>query len=136
MKTIADIKRRYYSIARRLKAPAAHVQFATTPQHDGSPHVELEGKSYCYVITERGQEFERRRTTDPDEVLYWLVSDVTRAMASDHELRNRAKRDDFRRLLFKKHLELLADVSNEWSQRKKMEYDRVLAEHPFRDAEG
>jgi len=90
MKMIAAIKSRYYSIARQLKAPAAHVHFATTPQHDGSPHVEMDGESYCYVVTERGQEFERRRTTDADELLYLLVSDVTRAMASDYELRHRA----------------------------------------------
>lgn len=133
MKTIAAIKSCYYSITRQLKVPAAHMHFATTPQHDGSPHVEINGDSYCYVVTERGQEFERRRTTDPDELLYWLVSDVTRAMASDYELRHRAARKDFRRLLFKKHLELLNDVRGEWSQRKKAEYDQVLAEHPFRD---
>src|SRR5262245_42640298 len=133
MKSTSDIKSRYYAIARQLNAPAAYVHFATTPQHDGSPHVELEGDTFYYVVTERGQEYERRRTPDPEELLYWLVSDLTWAMASEDELRRRIPAQDFRRLLFKKHLELLADINNEWSQHKKAEYDRVLAEHPFED---
>ena len=40
----ATIKARYYSIAQQLKAPKVHVLFATTPRHDGSPHVERSPK--------------------------------------------------------------------------------------------
>jgi hypothetical protein len=136
MKSMSAIKSRYYSAARQLKAPAAHVRFATTPQHDGSPHVERAGDGFRYVVTERGQELDRRTTGDPDELLYWLVSDLTWAIASDYELAHRAPDRDSRRLLFQKHLELLAKVNSEWSRRKRAEYDRVLAEHPFRDGRG
>jgi hypothetical protein len=88
------------------------------------------------AVTERGQELNRRITSDPDELLYWLVSDLTWAMASDYELAHRVTNQDFRRLLFKKHLELLAAINNGWSQRKQVEYDRVLVEHPFCDGRG
>jgi hypothetical protein len=133
MKSMSAIKSRYHSIARQLGAPTAHVHFATTPQHDGSPHVERAGDGFRYLVTERGQELERRTTSDPDELLYWLVSDLTWAMASDYELAHRDTNRDFRRLLFTKHLELLAEVNSGWSQRKQVEYDRVLVEHPFCD---
>ena len=107
MKSISAIKSRYYSVARRLRAPTAHVHFATTPHHDGSPHVERNSDAYCYVVTERGREFERRRTPDPDELLYWLVSDLTWAMACEYELRHRIADEDCRRLLFQKQLQCL-----------------------------
>lgn len=136
MKTTSAIKSRYYSIARQLKAPAAHVHFATTPQHDGSPHIEQKGGDFCYVVTERGTDYERRRTADTDELLFWLVSDLTWRVAIDYELRHRVPGKDVRRLLFKRHLELLARVKREWSQRKTAEYDLVLNEHPFCDVGG
>jgi len=133
MKSISAIKSCYYSIARQLRAPAAHVPFATRPQHDGSPHVERAGDEFHYIVTERGLELKRRTTSDPDELLYWLVSDLTWAMASDYELAHRAPSQDSRRLLFKKHVELLAAVNSGWSQRQQVEYERILVEHPFRD---
>ena len=133
MKSISAIKAHYHSIARRLGASSTHVHFATTPQHDGSWHVELDGDRFCYVATERGQELERKKTQDPDELLYWLVSDLTWTMAGDYELAHRVPGRDPRRLRFQKHLELLADVDPEWSQRTQAEYDRILAEHPFCD---
>jgi hypothetical protein len=136
MKSISAIKSRYESIARGLGAPTAHVHFATTPHHDGSPHVEQNSDGFCYVVTERGQEFERRRTSDPEELLYWLVSDLTWAMASEYELRHRVAHEDCRRLLFQTQLQLLARVKSEWSRRKRAEYDQILAEHPFRDGGG
>lgn len=112
------------------------MHFATTAQHDGSPHIERNENTFFYVVTERGQEFERRTTSDPDELLYWLVSDLTWAMASEYELQHRFAEQDFRRLLFKKHLELLSRVSSQWSERKRVEYDKVLDEHPFCDGKG
>ena len=136
MRSLAAIRSEYYAITEGLNAPRTHVLFATTPQHDGSPHVELTGDGYAYVITERGGELERRVTTKDDDILYWLVCDVTREMASQHELRHRNSREDSRRLLFRKHLDLLAAVSRRWQARKQAEYEAVLALHPFRDEMG
>jgi len=48
----------------------------TTPQHNGTPHIEVVGGKYHYVVTERGRELERRVAESEDEILYWLVSDL------------------------------------------------------------
>ena len=136
MKTTRAIESRYDAMARQLSAPTALVHFATAPQHDGSAHVEQDGDTFCYVVTERGQELERRRTTDVEELLFWLASDLTWAMAIDYEISHRIPGQDFRRLLFQKHLELLAELSPKWSQSKGAEYERVLADHPFCDEDG
>jgi hypothetical protein len=133
MIAVSTIKSRYYQIARRLGAPKRFVMFATQPRPDGGAYVERDGDGYAYVAWERGHEFERRVTPDPDEVLYWLVSDLTFDMASEYELSHRREDQDSRRLLFDKHLELLAVANPGWSERERLHYDRVLEEHPFTD---
>ena len=131
--SISAIKSQYYAIADRLNAPTKHIRFATSPQHDGSPHIEANGADYYFIVTERGVELERQTTTEPEDILYWLVSDLTWSMASDYELSHREIALDSRRLLFQKHLELLAAVSLDWSNRKRLEYESVLRKHPFSD---
>jgi Immunity protein 63 len=133
MVAVSTIKSRYYHAARRLGAPKRLVVFATQPRPDGGAYVERGDGAYAYVVWERGVELQRRITHDPDEVLYWLVSDLTFEMALEYELSHRRKHRDSRRLLFEKHLELLATVNHTWSERQRLEYDRTLQEHPFLD---
>ncbi|WP_145251952.1 Imm63 family immunity protein [Aeoliella mucimassa] len=78
-------------------------------------------------------ELQRQTTADAEELLFWLVTDLTCAMATDWELRHRIEGEDFRRQQFRKHVELLSLVSEEWCQRQSQAYERILAEHSFRD---
>ena len=95
-------------------------------ESDGSPHVEYEGDELHYVITERGSEYERRKTKNPDDILFWLVSDMTFSMASDFELNNRIETEDFRIQLFSKDLELLNSINNNWAEKLRVEYNKLL----------
>ena len=131
--TLRSISDRYHAIARDLAAPAKHVRFVTTPQHDGSPHIECIGGEFHYVVTERGSEHEHRKTSDAEELLFWLVSDLTWAMALDWELQHRIEGEDFRRQFFRKDIELMSLVSEEWARRKKQKYEKILGEYPFDD---
>lgn len=131
--TLRTISDRYHTIARSLSAPQKHVRFATSPQHDGSPHVECYGGEFHYIVTERGSEFEHRKTSHAEELLFWLVSDLTWAMASDWELQHRIEKEDFRRQLFRKDVELISKVRNEWGRRKKEKYEKILGGRPFDD---
>jgi hypothetical protein len=96
----------------------------------------MNGTGYSYVVTERGTECERRTSTEIDDVLYWLVSDLTWGMASDYELLHRKDASDFRRILFQEHLELLATVNRNWSRRKQLEDEALLRNHPYSDDQG
>ena len=136
MRSISTLKSACYVIAKRLNAPQRYVRFATTPQHDGSPHIESNGNEFAYVITERGMEHERRKTTNADDVLYWLVGDLTREMASEYELSHRIPTADSRRMLFQKHVEFLSAINHDWASRKESEYEAVLEKHPFHDKMG
>jgi hypothetical protein len=105
----------------------------THHQDDGTTHIELVDGKYHYVVTERGSEFERKIAENEDELLYWLMSDVTTSIALGLELNNRVLGQDSRRQWFPKNIELLSWLSTEWADRKESEYVKILAEHPFRD---
>jgi hypothetical protein len=96
-------------------------------------HVEKNGNFYSYVVTERGNEYERRATADPDELLYWLVSDAVFVAASEWELRNRRPLRDSRRAIFSKEIEWLSEFSPCWVARKQTEINEILQAHPFND---
>lgn len=135
MKSIETIKSHYYRIAKQLNAPKKYVRFAKTANHDGSPHIEFVNDKYYYVVTERGVELERKQTTDPDEILYWLISDITFYMSSDYELNHRIESEDCRRQLFKKDVELLNGIESHWAEKKKKEYESILKTNPFYDCQ-
>ncbi|MBV9931922.1 MAG: hypothetical protein JO013_13395 [Alphaproteobacteria bacterium] len=120
--------------AAALAALLGHTDFALgcEPRHDGSAHLEI-GEAYDWVVTERGQELERRRTTDPDELLYWFLCGLTSSMASDHEVRQRRSGEDPRRQLFAKEVALLEKLSPGWAARRRREQAETLARYPFAD---
>ena len=130
---IDALEERYRALAEEIGAPKQFVQFSEVPTNVGAAHVELAGSHLYYVVTERGIEFERRHTEDPDTLLYWLMSDLTFQMACDYELKHRKEEEDFRRQLFEKQLELLGRLKKEWRAAKEAELGSVVAEHPFRD---
>ena len=108
MNTVSQstLRRRYLLACDRLGVPKGRFPYQTRPLHDGSPHVEVLDGLY-YVVTERGEELQRRSTHEADELLYWLLQGVTFSLACDFELRHRVPGQDFRRILFTKQLELL-----------------------------
>ena len=104
----------------------------TRPRGDGSPYIEVES-AYNYVTEERGVETERRATIDLDELLYWIMSDLTFWMAWDYELKNRREGESSRRQAFAKDIELLEMLSPAWAERRHTEYSEILRQHPFND---
>jgi hypothetical protein len=131
--TLEDLRREFGTIVAPFEVHAAYKRFATSPTDDGGPHVEQVGPTYAFVVTERGSELERRETADPDDILYWLVSEVTREVALKHELHNRKPDVDSRRMWFDLDVRLLSEIRRDWGKRKRAEYDRVLEHHPFQD---
>jgi hypothetical protein len=128
--SLRHLQAEYRRICDALGTPRS---LATTPTHDGSAHAEVVGNEYHYVVTERGSEFERRKTNDKNELLYWFVADVTHALAGYFELTHRIKGQSFRRLLFQKQIELLEQVNPAWAARRKAEITEILAKHPYDD---
>ena len=128
-----SVRSKFYDLVQPFDVDPVYKRFATAATDDGGPHVEHRDGIYAYVLTERGNEYERRETSDPDELLYWLVSGTTGAAAQQFELANRIAGRDPRRLLFARHVELLEHIRADWGSRKREEYERVLKERPYRD---
>ena len=110
------------------------VSLPTSPQHDGSAHLEVRGSALRYVVTERGQELESRATQDEDELLYWFVANAVFEYALKYELRHRVPGQDSRRIMFQKELELLKKLDFAWAERKQTYIEGILKEYPFNDA--
>ena len=130
MASIQQLRTEYKSLCRKLGTEGV---LHAVPQAFGAPHVEIIGDNYHYVVTERGSELERKTTTDKQELLYWLISNVVSEMASDFKLKHRFKGQDFRRLGFAKRIELMARISAEWAERMADDIQKILAAHPYND---
>lgn len=131
--SLDQLHKQFSKLVEKFDTHPHYKRFATSPTHDGGPHIERHGSTYACVYTERGKENERRETDDPDDILYWLVSIVTGVVARDYELEHRNPDVDSRRIWFELDVELLTKIKPEWGDRKRTEYDRVLKDHPFRD---
>lgn len=104
------------------------------PLHVGAAHVECgpDGELF-YIVTERGLTLEKKQAHDLQEMLYWLMQDLTFGMACTHEFRNRKDNSDCRRVIFCVQLELLSRVSQVLRDRRAAEIEAILAANPFVD---
>ncbi len=130
---IQALGREFRNLVKDFDIHPCYKSFHTTPQHDGSPHIEMEGDEYCFVVTERGQEYERIRSLDPDEILYLLVEGVTSVVATKFELENRVSDQDGRRIWFLYQQRLLYEMKPDWGLRKREDHERILKTAPFDD---
>ncbi|MEI9988884.1 MAG: Imm63 family immunity protein [Rhizomicrobium sp.] len=97
------------------------------------PFIEVD-RAYHLVVRERGKEFERHTTADLDELLYWVFDGVTFGAASEYELHHRDEKQDFRRILFSRQLELLGEIDPAWRTRCAAALNQILLRHPFADS--
>lgn len=123
----------FRQIVKDFPAHAEYKRFYTTPRHDGSPHIELVQGQFHYVVTERGEEYERRIAESPEDILYWLISSVTFDVAIKYELENRIEGRDGRRMFFPYQEELMSKIRPEWGERLQQEHIQILKQHPFED---
>lgn len=123
---------RAYQMAEKLGAPRSEERYIHG-SGDVAITVEVDGDTYVRVVTERGQESERRATRDLDEFLFWMISGTVFDMASAHELAHRIAGQDSRRLLFAKKIELFARLGPDWAKRAVEHTNAILANHPFMD---
>jgi Immunity protein 63 len=133
MKNIQEMRKKFNEIVEGLNAHDSYKVFHESPKHDGSPHVEKIGNEWNFVVTERGSEIERIKSSDPDYILYLLVCCVTHNMATTYELKNRIPGIDGRRIWFEYDINLLQKINKNWGIIKRQEYDKILLKNPFTD---
>lgn len=131
--TISEIREKIFSLGEKINAPTSYLILPDKPSANGSPHIELIDGNYHYVTTERGYEFGRKITSNPDEVAYWVLKSAILDMAIKYELNNRVINSDSRRLIFKKEMELMQILDPSWANSLREEIEQTLEESPYDD---
>jgi hypothetical protein len=133
--TLDQIKTEIDRMANRLGASGVK----TLPtygysEQSGRPHIEVDECGYHFVVSERGYESERLTTQEVDELLYYVFESVTHQLATKYELQHRVEDQDFRRLLFKRQIELLSILSPKWAMSRSKKIEEILRQYPFDDS--
>ena len=129
--SISTIRKKVMEYGKKIHAPSHLLSVRASSDGFGTPHIEIDENGYNYVVSERGEEFERRQTKDIDKLLYWIFKQIVFIMASDYELENRKPNEDFRRQLFAKQIELMEQLDSKFAQWNKEDLDKILEESPY-----
>jgi hypothetical protein len=136
-KTLDEIQSIVTQLAEKINAQTYLLPTFSSPIGDATPNIEIDNLGlYNYVISERGNEYERKVTSALNDLLYWIFANVTFSMASDYELKNRIEEKDCRRIMFEKQQELLGILNKDWEEREKKEHQSILNNNPFDDLAG
>ncbi len=135
--SLDDIKKKVDELALKINAPTNLLPSYGQQTWDAHPYIEVDNLGFMsYIISERGQEYERKMTDRIDDLLYWIFTSVTFSMACDFELKNRIEDKDCRRIMFEKQEELLGQLNENWRVKKIAEHQRILKSSPFDDLAG
>ncbi|MES2395994.1 MAG: Imm63 family immunity protein [Bacteroidota bacterium] len=137
MITLNDIKNKVDELALKINAPTNLLPTYGQQNRDAHPYIEVDNLGFMfYVISERGQEYERKMSDKIDDLLYCIFAGVTFSMSCDYELKNRIEAKDCRRIMFDKQEELLGQLKDTWGKKKNAEHQSILKTHPFDDLAG
>jgi len=131
---LTELEHRYKSLVDIFDVAPDVKAFHKTRQDDGSPHIELNRNRFDYVITERGQEWDRQRGLSADDILYLLLKTVTGRVASHYELKNRVPGIDGRSVWFPLQENLMSGLRPEWGLKLREEHRLILLRSPFKNA--
>lgn len=120
-------------LAKIINVPEESLPIFENGQGCARFRIEVESNVYHYVILGREQELERRSTSNPDELKYWIFEKITFGMALNYEMKNRIEGQDCRRLIWQTQLELLEKLDSFWKVKKESEVQEILAVNPYDD---
>ena len=124
-------------LAIKIKAPENLLPTFGQQKWDAHPYIEVYGNGLMqYIVSERGEEYERMSTFNLNDLLYKIFTDVTFSMACDYELKNRIEEKDCRRIMFAKQVELLGILNENWKEKERKEHQSILENNPFDDLAG
>jgi Immunity protein 63 len=128
MRSLAKIHADTLRLVLGLGGRERHLPTFGYSTQEGFPHVEVSSDQYHYVTAERGQEFSRQSTTNYQELLYWIFSDVTQKMAfaPDADL-GQPGQVEYWRIAYRKQIELIGRINSDFAPRLAADIDRRLA---------
>lgn len=104
-----------------------------TPMDIEGSYVYTDQNVYYYGYTERGEVKQLRKTSDLFEITYWIISDQVFKAALKYATKHADKNQDFRRTLFKKELEMLKVLGDEYFKKRERAINDILIDAPYDD---
>ena len=122
----------YNKILIKIGANKEDYPLAFKDNYNAKPYIEFDTNGIIYyVVKERGDELERRKSDSLDEILFWIISYVIFKEANNFEIKHRVPNQDIRRLLFSEEIRLMNLISEIWAERIKLKQEEILRDYPF-----
>ncbi|MEL7569509.1 MAG: Imm63 family immunity protein [Eubacteriaceae bacterium] len=99
----------------------------------GDTYVYSDNGGYHYIGIQRCKKVMHQITEDLFDIAYWIYRFPTFSMGFNFELKNRNNNQDTRRIAFKKALELLDLIGENFRKRDEIDIDEILKESPYDD---
>lgn len=132
--SLLKIKRKINQLQRVINAPKELRPSYGAFEYVDSYFIEIDAKGVMRLIeTEKGRIHEVRRTKDLDELLYWIFTNITFAMACKQDMETDIRANDRRIAIFLHQEELLGKLYPHWQDRKHAEYEAFIKNHPKDD---
>ncbi len=131
MHTISEIKEILKQLAEKINTPDDLIPLFTGSDEIGTTFIELNENYYYYKAYDRDVLSINKSTTNFDELLYWVFSDITFMMSSRYESNNRDPKNNRRKAIFSFQLLLLAILSESWKTRREKEITEILITSPY-----
>jgi len=131
--TYASLNKKIRVLAIKINAPEEYYPDFGKSKDFACPHIEINFPYYYWIITERGQELEKKKFIHTDELMYEIFKYITSNMAIWYEVDHRITGEDTRRLMFAYQLELMGKLSSEWQCKLQQEIDKILNVNPYVD---
>lgn len=88
---------------------------------------------YHILYTEKGNIKEDRITLEKEEVLLTVIEIISFNIAMEYAIKNKEEGKDFRRVLFKKEIEIYSLFGEKFETKKRKEIDEILKNNPYND---
>jgi hypothetical protein len=97
------------------------------------PYIEIMFPFYYWIVIERGQELERKKFFNVNDLIYEVFKHITSDMALWYEVSHRIEGQDFRRVMFSHQLNLMGKLCSQWQERIQQDIDKILVKSPYDD---
>jgi hypothetical protein len=127
MASLDEIKIIVNELGNRIGAPLDSLLTFGNSRNDGTPEVSVDNNQYYYVARDRDAVCTNRKTSDLDELLYWIFNDITLFMASAYVRKFCGPKDNPSRMRFTHQLVLLEVLNIKWKERCEKEKAKIKA---------
>ena len=104
-----------------------------TPRGMEATYCYADEDGYHYRYVERGVDVRHDITKSVFEISYLVIKPLVFSMACDYERKHRIGTQDSRRIIFKKELQLLGVIGENYKKRAEVENHEILSKYPFQD---